>query len=83
MAGSLSHIIGPDGRFRMDLIENLGDAWEALEECFILIYVLSGGESNKVSAACRMHNFSDPWEDKYGDNPKDPMRENKCLTKHS
>lgn len=32
MAGSLSHITDDDGTFRMDLIENLGDAQEALEE---------------------------------------------------
>ncbi len=74
MAGSLSQIINSDGRFRMDLIENLGDAWEALEECFTLIYELSGGDSKKVSLACKMYNFSDPWEDRYGDDPKDTMR---------
>ncbi len=36
MAGSLAHIIGSDGRFRMALIENLGDAHEALEDCYRL-----------------------------------------------
>jgi hypothetical protein len=37
MAGSLKHIVAPDGTFTMDTIENLGDAHEALEECFDLI----------------------------------------------
>jgi hypothetical protein len=43
MAGSLSHIVNEDGTFTMDLIENLGDAHEALEECFAIIKRLSGG----------------------------------------
>lgn len=37
MAGSYAHLIDDDGSFRMDLIENLGDAHEALEECFFII----------------------------------------------
>jgi hypothetical protein len=57
----------------MNLIENLGDAHEALEECFILIYELSGGNSAKVSDACKKYGFPDPWDDMYGDNPKYPM----------
>jgi hypothetical protein len=47
MAGSLSHITAEDGSFRMDLIENMGDAHEALEECHQIIAMLSerwGGE---------------------------------------
>ena len=76
MAGSLNHIVNSNGRFRMSLIENLGDAREALEECFTLIYELSGGDSKKVSAACRKHSFPDPWENIYGDDPKEPMRIN-------
>jgi hypothetical protein len=37
MAGSLNHIVGEDGRFTMSSIENLGDAHEALDECFQII----------------------------------------------
>ena len=48
MAGSLDHIVGDDGRFRMDLIENLGDAHEALEECFHIIRHLTGGDPGPV-----------------------------------
>jgi hypothetical protein len=41
MAGSLSHITEDDGSFRMDLIENMRDAREALEECHqIIAYLL-------------------------------------------
>lgn len=42
MAGSLAHITDDsDGSFRVDLIENLGDAYEALEECHqIIAYLL-------------------------------------------
>lgn len=37
MAGSLRHIVSPDGSFSMDMIERMGEAEEALEECFDLI----------------------------------------------
>lgn len=41
MAGSLNHIIADDGTFTMDLIDNLGDAQEALEEAHQFIAVLA------------------------------------------
>ena len=47
MAGSFRHIVADDGSFTMDLIENMGDAHEALEECHQIIAELSarwGGE---------------------------------------
>jgi hypothetical protein len=53
MAGSLSHIVGDDGCFTMDLIENLGDAHEALEECFSIIRYMSGGDHRLIEDACR------------------------------
>ena len=74
MAGSLNHIIDTDGAFTMDLIDNLGDACEALEECYALILELSGGDMDKVSAACRKHRFPDPWSDEYGEGLKLPMK---------
>lgn len=38
MAGSFSHIVSDDdGSFRMDLIDHMGDAHEALEECYDII----------------------------------------------
>lgn len=73
MAGSLNHIIDDRGRFTMDTIENLGDAHEALEECFAIILELSGGDMAKVSAACDKHNFPDPFTAEYGESGKRAM----------
>ena len=53
MAGSLMHIVDDEtGKFRMDLIENLGDAHEALEECFQIIHAMSGGTMLEVNQYC-------------------------------
>lgn len=50
MAGSLLHIVDHEtGQFRMGGIDNLGDAHEALDECFKLIYKLSHGDINIVN----------------------------------
>lgn len=57
MAGSLSHIVDEDGKFRMNLIENMGDAHEALDECFKIIHFLTGGDKNKINAVCDRLNF--------------------------
>ena len=62
MAGSLNHIIDSDGTFTMDLIDNLGEAHEALEECFNLIIELSEGNMLLVSRACRACNYPDPYD---------------------
>jgi len=40
MAGSLSHLVDEHGAFRFGLIENMGDAHEACEECFDIIALL-------------------------------------------
>jgi ArsR family metal-binding transcriptional regulator len=53
MAGSLNHIIAPDGRFMMHHIENLRDAREALEEFHQVIAHLArqrGGKRRLESA---------------------------------
>lgn len=50
MAGSLNHIVDEEtGQFCISLIENLGDAHEALDECFKLIYKMSRGDINVVN----------------------------------
>ena len=70
MAGSLKHIIGVDGNLTMELIDHLGDAYEALEECYVIIIELSGGDMKKVSAACLKHKFPDPYStNRYSDDP--------------
>lgn len=41
MAGSLNHIVDNDGQFTIDLIDDMGDAYEALEECFHIVHRLT------------------------------------------
>ena len=53
MAGSLAHIVDGDGTFTMDLIENMGDAHEALEDCFLIIQALTQGEKKKINKMCQ------------------------------
>jgi hypothetical protein len=44
MAGSYNHITTAKGKFRgTQLIDNLGDAYEALEECYGMIWALAHG----------------------------------------
>ena len=62
MAGSLAHITDDDGSFTMDLIENLGDAHEALEECFNIIQHITGGDETIISMACEELNYPDPYD---------------------
>ena len=57
MAGSLNHIVGEDGRFRMEGIENLGDAHEALDECFKIIREITGGKKEDVNRFLDKLNF--------------------------
>lgn len=45
MAGSYAHCRAEDGSFRFELIENLGDAYEACEEMFWMIEVLAADEA--------------------------------------
>jgi hypothetical protein len=52
MAGSYLHIIGDTGRFHgVRLLDHLGDAYEALEECYGMIWLLAGGDAAKVEDA--------------------------------
>jgi hypothetical protein len=53
MAGSYNHIVKkPSGKFQgVELLDNLGDAWEALEECFGMIWYLADGDAEKVEEA--------------------------------
>lgn len=49
MAGSYRHITKEDGSFcGMDLLDNLGDAQEALEECYNMIQWLTNGDKTKI-----------------------------------
>lgn len=54
MAGSYKHIINIDGSFcGIDLIDNLGDAHEALEECYEMIQYLTQGDRRRIFRAWR------------------------------
>lgn len=37
MAGSYNHLVGTDGKFTVEYLDNLGDATEALRDCFDII----------------------------------------------
>lgn len=52
MAGSYQHIVRSDGSFQgTELIDNLGDAYEALEECYDMIQQLTGGDKTRIYEA--------------------------------
>lgn len=56
MAGSYKHCVTDDGLLRTDgsftgMIENLGDAWEAIEEMYGMIWLLAGGNGHLVEDA--------------------------------
>lgn len=56
MAGSYSHITTKKGKFRgISLIDNLGDAYEALEECFGMIQVLADFDQERIADAERRY----------------------------
>ncbi len=56
MAGSYSHIVDGDNNFTgVDLLDHLGDAHEALEECHFMISFLSGGDKQKIFEAHRAY----------------------------
>ena len=49
MAGSYRHIVTKDNKFKgVKNIDNLGDAYEALEECYEFIQILTGGDKDKL-----------------------------------
>lgn len=76
MAGSLDHLKDSNGNFTSDLIEDLGDAHEALEECFNRIKELEDGHKDLIQkVAAQGHEIEQilgqalgyPW---FKDDPK-------------
>jgi hypothetical protein len=57
MAGSLNHIFDKNHKFTMDTIENMGDAYEALEECFNVIQYLADGDVERINVALKAHRY--------------------------
>ena len=59
MAGSFNHIVDSEtGEFTMELIENLGDAHEALEECYHIIkYLTVGWKKSRINRVLTKLNY--------------------------
>jgi hypothetical protein len=56
MAGSYKHIVNSDNTFiGVRLLDHLGDAWGALEECHWMIKYLAGGDLSKIFEAHRAY----------------------------
>lgn len=54
MAGSYRHVTDQNGQFKgLDSIDNLGDAYEAIEEMHDMIAQLTGGDRQKIFEAWR------------------------------
>lgn len=51
MAGSYRHCRHDNGAFQFDLIENMGDAHEACEMMYWMIYLLAGGSEQRIRDA--------------------------------
>ena len=56
MAGSYLHIVKKNGKLISNkkfpnMIENLGDAYEAIEECWHMIDILADGDKSKIAEA--------------------------------
>lgn len=56
MAGSYRHIVNSDNKFiGCDLIENLGDACSALQDCYAIIKELGGTHARIYRAKVTIH----------------------------
>lgn len=54
MAGSYNHIVDKNGALRgINLLENWGDMYEAIEECYGMIWYLASGDAARVEEARR------------------------------
>jgi hypothetical protein len=57
MAGSYAHCTDDDGSFRSDLIENLGDAREALQEMHFMVRWLAKNDPFLIEASHHAYLF--------------------------
>ena len=72
MAGSLHHLMDDaTGAFTMDYLDDMGDAEEALEECWEIIRVLTDGRMKDVNRCCALLKFPSISRDmeKAGEHP--------------
>jgi len=64
MAGSYRHVTNENNEFiGIDLIENLGDAYEALEDCYKIIKYLGGTKEKIYQCEVNEYKESFPGED--------------------
>lgn len=64
MAGSLSHLVDEEtGEFRFDLIENMGDAHEACEDCVTVIKDIHASAKKVKEELEQLEQFLDNWYD--------------------
>lgn len=55
MAGSYRHVTDKGGAFTgIDRLDNLGDAYEALDEMYWMIQILAGGVNDRIIYAERL-----------------------------
>jgi hypothetical protein len=71
MAGSYKHVVDSNGEFRgVDLIDNLGDAYEALEEMYDMIQYLSRGDKHAIYEAWRIGHVAKRLPDRLTEEPE-------------
>ena len=65
MAGSYRHVTNKNGKLRsnvefLNYIENLGDAYEAIEEMYYMIQYLSNGDADSINEALEWFYATNP-----------------------
>jgi len=65
MAGSFNHLVGIDDKFTADMLDNMGDAIEALEECWKIIFELADDDKQIIGEVCDKFDFVNPWESEF------------------
>lgn len=60
MAGSFNHMVDEKGNLDFSLLEDYGDAVEALIECWNIIFVLSSGDISKIKEVCKSLHYVVP-----------------------
>ncbi len=71
MAGSYRHVINEAGEFiGVGLIDNLGDAYEALEEMYDMIQYLSRGDRAQIHEAWRTGHYAKRKPERLAEEPE-------------
>jgi hypothetical protein len=71
MAGSYRHVVDKDGEFiGVELIDNLGDAYEALEEMYDMIQHLSRGDRVQIHEAWRTGHYAKRMPERLAEEPQ-------------